>query len=462
MLIAILVINTLALMAWGKYLNHLDAFTADKKNEHRLFWLVITGGIPSIVLTLTAQSKWENILYSVTGLHYDMNPFVGQLLIVGPVEEFSKFIIFIVLTGMMKSIKEPRDGILQAASVAMGFALVENIIYAFSYGYTVLIIRSFLTILGHMSYAVFWGFTWGATAYTSAGTNKTPDRFIVFPSLILAAVFHGTYNAFIDYGNPIAAIFVNLTTMSLFFVVYNYVRDNSPYRAFKLREYRKAIPELKRGLQKHPNSFVLNKRMGVFNIYARSYNKAGKYLNKARKIKPKNSAARFYYGVSKYLDGEIERGLKHMNSAVAALPVNMREKMVATINNVVRTESDRKELLNRFNKSSSRFVANRYTARARKTSARYNLPSRSEKRRASAQRRIVRVMVEREERSLKEMEVSRDTYSNPLADRSSMDKMFKGTEPVIPEPYSLNKGESVINRPNQNKKTLDQITWKEE
>ena len=160
MLIAILGINILALMAWGKYLNHLDAFASDKRNEHRLFWLVITGGIPSIVLTLIVQSHWESILFSTTGLQYDMNPFVGELLIVGPVEEFSKFIIFIVLTGMMKSIKEPRDGILQAASVAMGFALVENIFYAYCYGFTILIIRSFLTILGHMSYAIIWGFTW--------------------------------------------------------------------------------------------------------------------------------------------------------------------------------------------------------------------------------------------------------------------------------------------------------------
>lgn len=316
----------------------------------------------------------------------------------GPVEEFSKFIIFIALTGMMKSIKEPRDGILQAASVAMGFALVENIFYAFSHGYTVLIIRSFLTILGHMSYAVIWGFTWGATAYTSAGTNKTPDRFIVFPSLILAAILHGTYNAFLDYGNPLAAIFVNLTTMSLFFVLYNYVRDNSPYRAFKLREYRKAIPELKRGLQKHPNSFVLNKRMGVFNIYARSYNKAGKYLNKARKIKPKNSAARFYYGLSKYMDGETEKGLMHMNSAVEALPVNMQKKMIGTIKNVVSTETARNELLNRVN-SSGKFEIKDTTKERKNRAMRNNKVYKTPKRRLAAQRRILRIMAERENKS---------------------------------------------------------------
>ncbi|MCK5198715.1 MAG: PrsW family intramembrane metalloprotease [Spirochaetales bacterium] len=42
-------------------------------------------------------------------------PLSSQFLIVGPVEESSKFLVLIFLTGIMKSIKEPRDGILQAA-----------------------------------------------------------------------------------------------------------------------------------------------------------------------------------------------------------------------------------------------------------------------------------------------------------------------------------------------------------
>ena len=219
--------------------------------------------------------------------------------------------------------------------------------------------------------------------------------------MILAAIFHGTYNALIDYGHPLFAIFVNLITMSLFFLLYKYVKDNSPYRTFSLKEYRKAIPELRKGLQKYPDSYVLNKRMGVFNIYANNYGKASKYLNKARKIKPKNPSVRFYYGVSKFLEGETEKGIENMNNAIASLPENMRGKMVATLKNVVRTESDRKKLLNRLDRKSGQFGENKNTTKVRKTSTRYNPLSRSEKRRSSAQRRIVRIMAEREERSLK-------------------------------------------------------------
>jgi len=153
MILLILFINTLALIGWGEYLNYLDAFTADKKNEDKLFWFVIIGRIASIILTLLLNSLWENVFYSLTGLRPDENAFVEHILITGPVEELSKFLVFIALAGMFNSIKEPRDGILQAVSVALGFALFGNFFYGIIYGIPVLIVRTFLSTIGHMTYA---------------------------------------------------------------------------------------------------------------------------------------------------------------------------------------------------------------------------------------------------------------------------------------------------------------------
>ena len=115
MFLLILIINTLALLGWGKYLNHLDAFTMNKKNEDKIFWFIIIGSVTSIILALLVYPLWENILKSITGLRSDQNAFVEHILIAGPVEELSKFLVFIALAGMFNSIKEPRDGILQAS-----------------------------------------------------------------------------------------------------------------------------------------------------------------------------------------------------------------------------------------------------------------------------------------------------------------------------------------------------------
>ena len=45
MILIVLAINTIALLAWGNYLNHLDEFTTDKKNEHTLFWFIVIGNV---------------------------------------------------------------------------------------------------------------------------------------------------------------------------------------------------------------------------------------------------------------------------------------------------------------------------------------------------------------------------------------------------------------------------------
>ena len=343
------------------------------------------------------ESVWEGILFYITGLYPDANAFVQHILIVGPVEELSKFLVFIALAGISKTIKEPRDGILQAVSVALGFAIIENFLYAYYDGVSVLVLRSTLNIIGHMTYGAIWGFAWSAMSYSSNSKYKTTDKYAIIPLFIFAAFFHGLYNFFIVIGYPELSVMIDLVTMAIFFLIYNYVKENSPYREFKLREYKKAIPLLKSGLQKHPNSFILNKRLGVFNIYARSYYKAGRYLNKARIIKPKSSAARFYYGVSQYMNGETTKGLKHMTSAVEALPVSMRKKMVTTVNNVVSTKSARQELLTRIKISTGMTNTTEKPFKEKHRSGSYYPPSRAQKSTTVARRRIARVMAERED-----------------------------------------------------------------
>ena len=151
-LVSISIINTLVLMAWGKYLQHLDAFTDDKNNEHQLFWFVMTGNIFSMILVFIIYPLLHTVLPDLTGFRFRMGPF----------EELSRFIIFISLAGLFKLIKESRDGILLAASVALGFALGENFLYVFDSGMYELLYRSFFGTLGHMTYSLIWGFSWAA------------------------------------------------------------------------------------------------------------------------------------------------------------------------------------------------------------------------------------------------------------------------------------------------------------
>jgi len=430
-LLLILIINSLVLIAWGKYLHHLDAFTSDKKNDTKLFWLIIAGGIPSIALTLYFQPFWEGALYNFTGLWYGMNPIVANILIVGPVEELSKFLTFIFLTSIMKSIKEPRDAVIQAASVALGFALVENILYAWSGGLLLLVLRSFITIVGHMTYAAIWGFAWGAFKYSSVNSRKTTDRYFIIPSLILSAIFHGLYNSLLDYNHIFMAFSSDFITIILVYTIYHYVRDNSPYRNYSLKEYRTAIPVLKKGLNKYPKSYELNKRMGIFQIYAQKYRLAEKFLKIAHNLKPSSPFGKFYYGLARYLNGYSPEGIRLMNRAVSELPASLRIKHVSALKKIVSDEHVRKKLITAFNTNNLQFESapsDPGTGKKRKyTSGRYR-PDRK--------------------KSYTTIKQYRSSYSYSYSKHrgSNWDRLVRvNPDSVIPKPYKILRN-SVVNR----------------
>lgn len=357
---------------------------------------------------------------------------------------------------MFKSIKEPRDGILQAVSVALGFALIENFIYANKYGITVLIVRSFLTTIGHMTYSVIWGFGWAANVYTSNGKNKSPDRHAIVPLLIFAALFHGIYNSFLKIGYPLLALMIDLLTISLFFLIYRYVKDNSPYKKYNLAEYRKAIPSIEMGLRKYPDSYILNKRLGIFNIYVRKYNKAEKYLKKAKKINTHNAGARFYYGVSKYLNGETVKGISQMNGALMSLTVNSRKNIVTSLDKIITEKSEKIELLEQFNRDRIIFekkginpkpyssTVNRNKALT-KSIEDWEYFQRNGERAATGGADFYSRKKERNRIRARKQTRNRGSSTGNIDKRGTWERIVKERPgPVILKPYYLKKGESVV------------------
>jgi protease PrsW len=445
-LLVILIINTLVLIAWGKYLHHLDAFTVDKKNEHRLFWFIVTGGILNTILVSMMYPLWENILFGLTGLGFGINSFITHFLIVGPVEEFTKFLVFIFLAGMFQSIKEPRDGVLQAVSIAIGFALMENFLYALNYGIGVLLIRSILGVIGHATYAAIWGFAWSAAVYTTDKDSKSPDRFYIIPFILFASMFHGAYNTLIDYNYVLFALLIKVVTLGLFILIYRYVRDNSPYRKYSLKEYKRAVPVLKMGLNKYPKSYLLNKRMGVFHIYTRKYRMAEGYLKSATKISPRMIDGRFYYGVSRYLNGNTTDGIRLMNKAVSDLPVNKRKGPVDSLKNVISSESDRKDLIGHFDEHNLQFKMDKGKVGKSKTVTQIRYPLKWK-------------MVE----PPKKHSMAPTAATNPKGCQGTWERLVRVRPgPVLLKPYKIG-GSPVVNRAGKSyRKLLDEKVeeWK--
>ncbi len=80
--------------------------------------------------------------------------FIGVAL----VEESLKWIALIYLTKNNKNLNSLFDGMIYAIFVSLGFAALENVMYVIQNGWYVAFLRAFLSVPGHMFFAVMMGY----------------------------------------------------------------------------------------------------------------------------------------------------------------------------------------------------------------------------------------------------------------------------------------------------------------
>lgn len=151
------------------------------------FLLGILTIIPPFFFEKTLQPFFSNGL-----LHTGLFAFA----VVAFSEEISKFFVLRYYCYTRKNFDEPLDGIVYSVMISMGFATIENIIYVFNYGYSTAIVRMFLSVPAHATFAVVMGYFAGKAKYDS----KNSFRLLV-TGLFWAVFFHGSFDFFIFLQN---------------------------------------------------------------------------------------------------------------------------------------------------------------------------------------------------------------------------------------------------------------------
>ncbi len=111
-----------------------------------------------------------------------------MFLVVGPAEEFSKFLAVRLWPYRSLHFDEPLDGLVFATAASLGFATAENVFYAFQYGPEVMLVRGPSSTVAHVVFGSFWGFA------LAAQQRNRRLRFAVPLGLLGAAAAHGLFN----------------------------------------------------------------------------------------------------------------------------------------------------------------------------------------------------------------------------------------------------------------------------
>lgn len=112
--------------------------------------------------------------------------------IVALTEEWSKYIMVRSYAFPKPEFDEPFDGIVYSVMVSMGFATAENIGYVMQYGYGTAVLRMFLSVPAHASFAIIMGYYMGRAKFAGGDRKK-----LMMAGLFSAIFWHGSYDFFL-------------------------------------------------------------------------------------------------------------------------------------------------------------------------------------------------------------------------------------------------------------------------
>ena len=165
----------------------------DKFEKEPINFLVknfVLGAVVSIIITVLLGTLLSRYIV-ITDPKSIVQIVIKAFVIVGFVEEFSKYIIIRYYAQSSKEFNEPFDGIVYAVMVSMGFAMLENVLYVFHFGVETGILRAFTAVPAHATFAILMGYFMGLAKFSK---NK---RMYNLTGLLLATIFHGAYDFFL-------------------------------------------------------------------------------------------------------------------------------------------------------------------------------------------------------------------------------------------------------------------------
>jgi protease PrsW len=114
---------------------------------------------------------------------------------IGLNEEFAKMLMVLLVLYPRKDFSTPYQGLLGGATVALGFAAVENLFYLERYGTATLLFRSALTVPAHAFFTAPLGV---AMAYSKRSESLMGKYLWLVGGLAFSVVAHGIYDIWLS------------------------------------------------------------------------------------------------------------------------------------------------------------------------------------------------------------------------------------------------------------------------
>ena len=143
--------------------------------------------IPAMLLELPISFTEQSLFFQST-----LGNALKAYFMVALPEEACKYFMLKKYAYRQPEYDEPFDGIVYAVMVGMGFATVENIIYVYEYGVATGVVRMFLAVPAHATFAIIMGYFMGKAKF-----SQKRETYLLLAGLFWAVAFHGSYDFFL-------------------------------------------------------------------------------------------------------------------------------------------------------------------------------------------------------------------------------------------------------------------------
>lgn len=193
----------------------------------RMVTKIFLAGIVLVVPAGMLEQIWRAPLEGALQNYHWPTFLLMSFFVISLIEEGLKTFFLIWLAGRNKELNEPADGIIYGITLGLGFASLENLLWASAFGFGVAALRAIVTTLAHAAFTGWMG-------YYVAKFKLEENRYSILGSgFLLAWASHGAYDFLLFLRNPVGSLLAFLLIATLMFRLYRVLRNQvaqSPFR----------------------------------------------------------------------------------------------------------------------------------------------------------------------------------------------------------------------------------------
>ena len=207
----------------------IGIFWVDKYEREAALPLVVCFGLGALATWPAVQVEIVTFQQLGPHRHQAWATFLLAFAAISCNEELWKAVVLMVAAFPYRFFNEPLDGVVYAVLVAMGFATMENILYAYRFGFDTIIVRAFTAVPAHLVFAVVIGYFAGLAKF-----NPQSRILLLAQGFGLAVLLHGAYDVLIiqRWSDWLLVLATLSLYLSLFFCsrLIQIHLQNSPFR----------------------------------------------------------------------------------------------------------------------------------------------------------------------------------------------------------------------------------------